>query len=205
MKKKFRVGGIWPGPPTYPPHRVPQPLCILQIKQKRHCCLYTIPLSFFLLENITGNPPIVQGFDTTNLFTEKKSSLPSFLSFVPGCHHAWLSLSQHCWNVRQFLGGRWTLGRHGISWRRSFDWYCNSFKVSITKWFHEKKVKTYFFLWNIGRKKGVCSLFPTSKACEKIRKLRVTTFFRVCFFISHTKLNSKYLSRIFLKLKGNLF
>ena len=130
LKKKFRVGGIWPGPPTYPPHRVPQPLCILQIKQKRHCCLYTIPLSFFLLENITGNPPIVQGFDTTNLFTEKKSSLPSFLSFVPGCHHAWLSLSQHCWNVRQFLGGRWTLGRHGISWRRSFDWYCNSFKVS---------------------------------------------------------------------------
>ena len=75
--KTIRVGGIWPWAPTCPPHRVPKPLCILQIKQKRHCCLYTIPLSFFLLENITGNPPIVQGFDTTNLFTEKKVH----------CHH----------------------------------------------------------------------------------------------------------------------
>ena len=55
--KTIRVGGIWPWAPTCPPHRVPKPLCILQIKQKRHCCLYTIPLSFFLLENITGNPP----------------------------------------------------------------------------------------------------------------------------------------------------
>ena len=144
-------------------------------------------MSFFLLENITGNPPIVQGFDTMNLFTEKKSSLPSFLSFVPGCHHAWLSLSQHCWNVRQFLGGRWTLGRHGISWRRSFDWYCNSFKVSINKWFHEKKVKrNIFFCEILVGKKGFVVFFPTSKACEKIRKFRVTTLENAFLFLTRS-------------------